>query len=209
METLIVFSIIFVPMGWVIWRMIRFTRDTVGTNSPLKVKRIYKTTFWSYFANADSFFTLHAFILGGILMNAVLFARFSMPNPGLGRMVMCLLALIMLGLGLAVLTVNLNHWHHVRGAIITTFPEEHELHIDVGDTSFRLKDGDLIKITIRHNDGKLQLGFAKFYLANGNSFILSNKNSGMWVVREFFKRVPVEYEECHLPLIKFDTQALS
>ncbi|WP_439557032.1 hypothetical protein [Dyadobacter sp.] len=201
METLIVFSMTFIPMGLAIWRMIRLTRDTIGTNSPLKVVRIYKTTAWSYFASFDSLFILYGFFGSGLVISAVLFARFSTPNPELGCIIMSLIAFVLLGLGSAVLAVNLNHWHHVRGAVITTFPEKHELKIEVGGTMFHLKDGDLIKISFQRNEGKLQLGFARYYLASGDSFVLSNKNSGMWVVQEYFKRVPIEYKERYLPFI--------
>jgi hypothetical protein len=78
--------------------------------------------------------------------------------------------------------VLLNHWHYVRDAVILTFPDEHKIEVTFADKSFRLKNGDIEKIQIFHNTGKLQLGFVKYNLISGEHFILSFRSSGMWVI---------------------------
>lgn len=202
METLVIFLIIFLPMGWLIWRMIRFTRDTIGTNSPMKVQRIYRTTMRSFFVRSDYLFVLMGLIMFGVFMHAVFFARFSTPYPEIGRAVIFLLSLASLAVPAMIVSVDLNHWPYSRGVVITSFPEVHQLEIELSDAVLVLKNGDISRIQVFHNNGKLQLGFAVFYLTGGDHFILPFKTEGMWVVQEYFKGLPVEYFDRLVPLIR-------
>ncbi|MPR33831.1 hypothetical protein [Salmonirosea aquatica] len=49
MGTLLIFLFIFGLFAWGIWRLLRLTRDTVGGNSPLKVRRVYQVSKRGYF----------------------------------------------------------------------------------------------------------------------------------------------------------------
>jgi uncharacterized membrane protein YesL len=202
MGTLLVFLIVFLLMGWLIWRMLRFTRDTVGTNSPLKVQRIYQTTFRSFFVRIDSLFVAIFLVVGVVMINAVLFATFSGTGPVIARTMLLIVSLVILGLAAVILAVDFNHWPYARGVVITTFPEEHELEIQLPDVTLRLREGDIRKISLYHNNGKLQLGFAQFQLNNGDTFLLPFNTEGLGVIQEYFKGIPVEEHLRHVPLIR-------
>jgi len=189
-------------MGWLIWRMIRFTRDTIGTNSPMKVQRIYRTTAQSFFFRSEYLFVLMGLIMFGVTMHAVFFARFSTPYPEIGRAVVFLLSLASLAVPGMIVSVDLNHWPYSRGVVITSLPDVHQLEIELSDAVVVLKEGDISRIEIFHNNRKLQLGFAIFYLTSGSHFILPFKTEGMWVIQEYFKGLPVEYFDRLVPLIR-------
>lgn len=148
METLIVILIVFIPMGWLMWRMLRFTRNSIGSRSPLKVSRVYKTTACSFFVSFESFNALHAFLFGGFIAYCVIFVPFATPNPELGRLLMSLLGLLVTGLGIMTAAVDLNHWKFAKHITIETFPKEHELEVHFKDVTLRLKDGDIARIEV-------------------------------------------------------------
>lgn len=202
METLFIFALIFVPMGWLMWRMLRFTRDTIGTHSPLKVQRIYYTSLRSFFPFLDYVFVVTMLIFGAVILYAVIFARFSMSDPWLARISMLLVTPLPLGIASLVTIVDINHYTYVGHVTITTFPDWHEMEITVNGQVRRLKDGDIERIEIIHNNSKLQLGFAQYHLRDGDWFVLSLRTKGIWVIQEYFKNVPVEYTISAYPLIK-------
>lgn len=193
MGTFVVFLIVFLPMGWLLWRMLRYTRDTIGTNSPLKVQRVYRTTFRSFFVRADYIFVIIGLLMFWVLMQAVLVSRFSPPYPELGRAMLAALALIMLGVPVVILAVDFNHWPYANGVTITTFPEEHQLELELPDAVLTLQEGDITHIDVYHNNGKVQLGFAVYHLASGAHFILPFNTEGRWVIEEYFKGIPVTW----------------
>ncbi|TLV00361.1 hypothetical protein [Dyadobacter luticola] len=202
MGTLLVFLVVFLPMGWLLWRMLRYTRDTIGTNSPLKVQRIYYTTFQSIFLRIDCLFALMCAFIGIIIINAALFSTFSGPDPLIGRTILFVISFVFLCIAAVILVVDLNHWPYARGVVITTFPDEHELDIQLPGRTLRIKEGDIHKISIYHNNGKLLLGFTQFHLKNGDSFLLSFRTEGLGVIQEYFKGIPVEEFVRHVPLIR-------
>jgi uncharacterized membrane protein YesL len=202
MGTLLVFLVVFFPMGWLLWRMLRFTRDTIGTNSPLKVQRIYQTTFRSFFVRMDYLFVAICLVMGVVMINAALFASFSGPDPVIGRALLFIISFLFLCLAAIILIIDLNHWPYARGVVITTFPDEHELDIQLPDATLRIREGDIRKISIYRNSAKLQLGFTQFHLNNGDSFLLSFRTEGLEVIQEYFKGIPVEEFVQYVPLIR-------
>jgi uncharacterized membrane protein YesL len=202
MGTLLVFLIVFLPMGLLIWRMLRFTRDTVGTNSPLTVQRIYQTTFRSFFVRIDSLLVAVCLVMGLVMINAALFATFSGTGSVIARTMLLIVSLVILGLAAVILAVDFNHWPYARGVVITTFPEEHELEIQLPDATLRLSEGDIRKISLYRNNGKLQLGFAQFQLNDGDTFLLPFNTEGLGVIQEYFKGIPVEEHVRQIPLIR-------
>jgi hypothetical protein len=202
MGTFLVFLVVFLPMGWLLWRMLRYTRDTIGTNSPLKVQRIYQTTFRSLFVRFDYLFVVICAFMGVVIINAALFSTFSGPDPMIGRTILFVMSFVFLCLAAVILVVDLNHWPYARGVVITTFPDEHELEVQLPDAILRIREGDIRKIRIYHNNAKLQLGFTQFHLNNGDSFLLSFRTEGLEVIQEYFKGIPVEEFVQHVPLIR-------
>lgn len=205
METLIVFLIVFVPFGWYMWVTLRFTRDTIGTNSPMKVPRFYKTTVWSYFVRSENLFVFYAIVGGAFLIRISLFSyiSYTVDYQGLLRLLIFGFAVFLFICGLLILAVDLNHWNYAKDVTVETFPDKHELEIAFQDVVLRLRDGDIEKIVVYHNNGaKLVIEYAKCFLTNGDHFVVPGKLSGQWVVIAYFKNVPIEYIIQRFPFIR-------
>ncbi|QRR03032.1 hypothetical protein [Dyadobacter sandarakinus] len=203
MDTLIVFLIIFVPASLILWWMLRHTRDTIGSNSPLKVKRTYKITAWYYFLTSSNLPGYFMLPIGSMLLKLI-FTIYIGPDVSYQILVWLLLlvtSLACIGLGLFVIVMDLNHWNNVQGVTIETFPEEHELEITFSDSSLRLKNGDIERIVVVHNNAKARFAFTRYYLTNGDYFVLSDKMPGDWVIHEYFKKIPATFCVTAFPLI--------
>ena len=202
METIIVFLLIFLPFAWGIWRLLRHTRDTVGTNSPVKVKRIYQIKPWAYFTTFDNAMMCMGVGMGFLFLRGAFTFHF-VPESGdiVGRIIAFVLGALLFGLGLVIILVDLNHWKYVDDAIIETFPEEHELEMTFGDTKLRLRNGDIIKMVVTGRQGKMPITYTTYYLANGDYFILPHKMPGAWVIQEYFKKIPTEFKYQRFPFI--------
>lgn len=202
MGTLLIFLVVFIPMGWLLWRILRYTRDTIGTNSPLKVQRIYQTTLRYFFVRIDYMLVAMCTFIGVLTIYAALFSTFSGPDPLIGRAILFVISFVFLSLAGIIFAIDLNHWLYARGVVITTFPDERELGIQLPDNTLRIKEGDIRKISICHNNARLQQGFNQFHLDNGSSFVLSFRTEGLEVIQEYFKGIPVEEFVQHVPLIR-------
>lgn len=203
METLIIFLGVFVPVGWGIWRLVRQTRDTIGTNSPVKVKRIYQIDRWAYFVTFDNIM----FCFMGMMGFVLLIVTFTFPfvpetNAFIGKTLALILCGLIIGLTLNAFLIDINHWKYVEGVVIETFPKEHELELTFGDSKLRLREGDIIRVLITGNQGaKRSITYTTYYLANGDSFVLPDKMPGAWVIQEYFKKIPTEFKYKLFPFI--------
>jgi hypothetical protein len=205
METLTTFLIVFVPFGLFMWKVLRYTRDTIGSNSPMKVSRFYETTAWWYFVRLDNLFVFYALLLGILLYKVSLFGYFSytVDYQALIRFGMLMASVFFFVVGFLIFTLELNYWYYAKDITIETFPESHELEIAFKDVVLRLKDGDIEKLVIHHNNNyRMPLGYAKCYLTNGDHFIIPNYTRGEWVIREYFKKIPVEYVVQRFPFVR-------
>lgn len=204
METLIIFLGVFLPVGWGIWRLVRVTRDTIGTNSPVKVKRIYQAGTWDFFVNFDTV------ILGLFGITAPFFLRSAFTiqvspedfHPWVGRLMLFALGCLLIGMNLFIISITLNHWKYADGVVIETFPDKHELEITFGDSKRRLKEGDISRVLVTSNEAKMRITFMTYYLTNGDHFILPEKMPGAWVIQEYFKKVPTEFKRKRFPFIQ-------
>ena len=194
METVIVFLVVFIPVVWGIWRMLLFTRDTIGRNSPLKTFRTYKTTPWSFFVRMDPLAGLGAFLFSGYLFNVALFGYIPPEeHEVLSRIFLFVLAFLMITIGIFVFALYSNHWRYAKGIIINTFPDTHELEIAFPDVRFRLNSNNIERVREYNNDNvKLPLICTEYFLTNGDHFIISAKANGAWVIQEYFKSAAVE-----------------
>lgn len=204
MHTLIIFLIIFASFGWVMWGLLRFTRNTIGENSPLKVSRVYRIAARPYFLKFENFFAVFCIVFGLFLFRVVLTSRMGadITFPELTRGVLLVVAALFAALGVVILSIDLNHWKYVNGVVLETFPEEHELEITLTETKLRLKEGDIVRVLITSNDAKMRISFMTYYLTNGDYFILSDKMPGVWVIHEYFKKIPAEYKHKVFPFIE-------
>ncbi len=191
------------PFGLFMWMVLRYTRNTVGTNSPVKVKRIYEIGPERYFLKFDNFFALFCIGFGLLLFRTILISRMApdITYPGLVRGTLLIGMAGIAALGVVSLAIDFNHWKYVDGTILETFPEEHELELTLGDTRLRLREGDITRVLVTSNNAKMRVSFITYYLANGDHFILSDKMPGVWVIHEYFKKIPTEYREKRFPFI--------
>lgn len=142
--------------------------------------------------------------MGSFLFRAGLTATIApdVHYPVLARTTILLGSACSVGLGIFILSLDLNHWKYVNGVVIETFPEEHELEITFTDVTLRLKDGDIERVLITSNDGKMRVAYMTYYLSSGDHFILSDKMPGTWVIHEYFKKIPTEYRKTQFPFIR-------
>lgn len=205
METLLVFLIVFVPFGWFMWKVLRFTRDTIGSNSPMKISRFYKTTAWWYFLRMDNLFISYTLVFGLFLYKISLFGYFSytVDYQMLIRFAMLIASTFFLVVGMLLLALQVNHWCYAKDITIETFPESRELEIAFKEVVLRLKYDDIEKLVVFHNNNyKMPLGYTKCYLTNGDHFIVPNYTRGEWVILEYFKKIPIEYVVRRFPFIR-------
>ncbi|MDR6807788.1 hypothetical protein J2Y45_004988 [Dyadobacter sp. BE34] len=205
METLITFLIVFVPFGWFMWKVLRYTRNTIGANSPMKVSRFYETTAWWYFVRMDNLFVFYSLVFGVFLYKISLFGyiSYTVDYQTLMRIGMLIGSVFFLGAGLLILALELDHWFYAKDITIETFPETHELEITFKEVVLRLKEGDIEKLVVYHNGNyKMPFGYAKCYLTNGDHFVVPNYTRGEWVIVEYFKKIPTEYVRQRFPFIR-------
>lgn len=205
MDTLLVFSIVFAPFVWYIWRMLRFTKDTIGGNSPLKVSRTFVTTPWNYFLQFEGLFTYYFILVGSFFFKLALFMHISYTedHPLLVRLWFLAVGLVAMGFGLFVVALDINHWQYVEGLVIETFPEEHELELTFTDKVLRLREGDIEKVRVYHNNSiKFPLAYMHYFLRTGDEFIISPKTEGYWVIDQYFPNLPTEYTHRRFPFIR-------
>lgn len=202
METTIVFLLIFLPFAWGVWRLLRHTRDTIGTKSPVKVKRIFRIKPWTYFATFDNLLMCMFGGMGLLFLKDVFTFHFVQESGDIiGKIILFALGAMFFGFALVIILIDLNHWKYVNGVMIETFPEEHELELAFGETKLRLKNEDIVKIRVTGRNGKMPITYTTYYLANGDHFILPCKMPGAWVVEEYFKKIPSEFKHKLFPFI--------
>ncbi|WP_019944754.1 hypothetical protein [Dyadobacter beijingensis] len=202
METLIIFLGVFLPVAWGIWRLVQYTKDTIGTNSPVKVKRTYRAKSWTYFATFDNVMLYLVGMIGFFLVRGTFTFHFVPENNAfIGRIFVFTVGALLVGGSLCMLLIDLNHWKYARGVVIETFPERHELEITFEDAKLRLKEGDIVRILVTGQITKMHITYTTFHLDNGHHFILPYKMPGIWVIQEYFKKIPTEFRHKRFPFI--------
>ena len=203
MDTFVIFSCVFGLFALCMWGLLLYTKNTVGSNSPLKVVRVYQIQDWQYFTKLDTLLSCYAIYVSffGLKVTATTEISPSENYPWLIYLILVLLPIILLGMGIFSLTLTWNHWKYTKGVVLTTNPELHELNLNFAGHQLILRDGDLEKIVVVSNASKLRFCYYTYYLTNGGHFSLSEKMPGIWVIQEYFKKVPVESRHDWYPYI--------
>ena len=203
MDTLFIFSFVFGIFGWCIWQLLQFTRDTIGENSPLKVKRIYTSTTFRYFVTIENFVIYYMTILAGMFFK-LLFTMEVHVSHHMAWLVYLLIFVIFASLLFMVilyLSLLVNHWKYTENVVIETRPETHQVEVNLQGRIIRLSEENIERIQIVHTNSKLNFGYLTYYLVGGDFFILSSRMDGFWVIQEFFKKTSVKYEMKRFPYI--------
>jgi len=203
-DSLLVFALIFGIFGLVIWGLLRFTDNTVGKNSPLKVPRSYEVTKFQYFTKIDNL-TIYYFAILGLYCFAKIpdtlspsVYLYDWRNPA-ALIVVCV---ITIGLSIFYFYLDLNYWKYTKNIRITYLPDERIIEIKFPEKIYVLKDGDIKNIDVISSGGKIRFGYSMYSLSNGDSFILTDRIPGTWAIQEFFKKIPVRFTEKGFPVIK-------
>lgn len=202
MNTFLIFLFVFGLFGWCIWKLLNFTKNTIGDNSPLKVVRVYQIAEWQYFMKFESLFIYYMLVFGLLMMKASFFIHTSVLNLFLSRLLIFGFGLAMLAVCFLYLTLDINYWKYTRDIILETNPVDHELNLHFPDRTVILRDGDIEKVLITSNEVKMRFSYMTYFLKNGDQFILSDKMPGIEVIQEYFKKIPVEYRKERFPYIK-------
>jgi len=203
MDTFSVFLFVFGIFGWCIWKLLEFTKDTIGENSPLKVERIYQTTAFQYFATLENGLIYYMVIQAGMFFRLL----FRMEVHGsqhlawLSYLLVFIVFAMLLFLVVLYLWLLVNHWKYTENVVISTYPESHEIEINLDGRIVKLKKDNVDRIRIVRTNTKLNFSYLTYYLTDGDFLVLSDRMDGSWVIQEYFKNAPVKYEVKRFPYI--------
>ncbi|WAC10729.1 hypothetical protein [Dyadobacter pollutisoli] len=202
MDTFLIFVFVFGIFAWCIWKLLNYTKNTIGKNSPLKVVRVYQIQEWQYFLKFENLFIYY--LLGaGLLITKASFSIYTSEfNLFLTRLLIFSLGSVMLFACAFYLILDTNHWKYVRNIRLETDPVTHELDLHFPDHTLTIRDGDIEKVVVASNEAKLRFSYMTYFLKNGEQFILSDRMPGIEVIHEYFKKIPIEYHKERFPYIK-------
>lgn len=203
-DSLLLIAFLFGIFGLVIWRLLKYSENTVGKYSPLKISRSYQIKAFPYFTKFENLF-FYYIGLGGLYLLSKVPDTFSPSvylydwrNPAS----LIFISLLMLGFAAWYLYLDLIYWHHTKGIRVTYHPEEKIVEIDFPEKTYTLGEGDIRHIEMITNGAKMQFGHYIYSLANGESFILTDRMPGVWAIQEYFKKIPFKMTIKGFPLIK-------
>lgn len=192
METVLIFGLIFGLFAWGMFKLLRFTRDTVGDNSPLKVQRVYQTSARRYFLGFDGIMAFLSGLMGVILLIQLLSFTFSADSSQLPVMYFALFLgpASLMGLSAFTFALLLNHWPYVRDVVIVTSPVDHSVSITFRDRELTLRENDIESVETVLSTSRMNYYYSTYYLSNGDRFVLSSRLPGQEVIQEYFPQVP-------------------
>ncbi|GAB2782865.1 hypothetical protein GCM10027275_28370 [Rhabdobacter roseus] len=210
-DILLIFLVIFGLLGWYIWRMLRYTRDTVGENSPFVVKRTYQLTAQEYW---NSWTMRINYMLYSVCVLALISPFWALPfradgasNTGMltiGYILYGIFWLLCFCLLLHNGILDLNYWHHSRDKTIIFDPQAGTVQFITPTQVLTLRDkAELKKIVAYSNDKpKNSYGYYRLYFAGGEELILTDRSPGLWVVLEYFQHAFTESHYQYFPFIR-------
>ncbi|REA58688.1 hypothetical protein DSL64_20205 [Dyadobacter luteus] len=204
MDVLLIFLFVFGFAAWGIWKLYLAARDTYGDNSPLKVERVYKKSAISYFLGFDYVFSYSFLALAGIFLYFLFTMNFSSSGSAAWIGFMLLLTMFMALTFLSAHNILLihNYWKFTKDVVITSVPDKHEIKLDIAGKEVTLKKDTIESLTIVTNDSRNSFTHFIYHLNNGEKFILTDRMPGLWVIHEYFKKIPIQQTIKLFPYIK-------
>jgi hypothetical protein len=203
-DSFLLIFVFFGVFGLIIWLLLKYSENTYGKYSPLKISRSYEISAFQYFTRVDNF-AVYYFGTLGIYCLSKLPNAFS-PSKYIydWRYTALLLSIciLLIGLFLYYLNLLLNYWKHTRNICIKYQPDEKIVEISFPEKTFIIQEGDIRSIEMIRNVGKIQFGYFVYTLTNGESFILTDRMPGTWAIQEYFRRIPFKMTEKRFPFIK-------
>lgn len=175
------------------WKLLRFTRDTVGENSPLKVQRVYQISGLRYFLCFEGIMAGYMGLMGVVFIVQLSTTHFTtdVSYPVLAYLLIVLMPVMCFGGSALMIALLINHWPYTGGVIIRTYPAEHMLELTLPTRKFLVGEGDIARIEGIHRKARIGYSYWIYYLTNGDRFILSERVAGQWVIREYFPKIPI------------------
>ncbi|MEO6281790.1 MAG: hypothetical protein ABIN80_19370 [Dyadobacter sp.] len=202
MDTFLIFVFVFGIFGWCIWKLLNYTKNTIGDNSPLKVVRVYQISELGYFLKLENLIIYYILPLGFMFIKAAFTVVSSDISLPLTRLLLFGLSSMVFSACALYLILDINHWKYVRNVTLETNPTAHELYLHFPDYTLTLRDGDIERVIITSNEAKMRISYLTYFLKNGEQFILSDRTPGIEVIHEYFKKILIEYRKERFPYIK-------
>ncbi|MCF2445255.1 hypothetical protein L0657_14900 [Dyadobacter sp. CY345] len=203
-DSLLLISIFFGIFGWAIWQLLRYSENTVGKYSPLKISRSYEISAFQYFTKFDNLFFYYIGLGGLYLLSKVpdTFTTSVYLFDWRNSASIIFISLLFLSLPSFYLYLDINYWYRTKNIKLIYYPESKIVEIDFPEKIYTLGEGDIKHIEVISSGGKIQFGYSIYSLKNGESFILTDRVPGTWAIREYFKKILVKFTEKRFPLIK-------
>jgi hypothetical protein len=204
MDIFLIFLFIFGIAGIGIWGLLIFSKNRYGKNSPLKVERAYRITLPEYIFRLDHLVAYPFPVLTIMFLKLLILGQISSSNQQALPIyfLMILMTLMLAFISIYHFAFLINYWKFTKDTVLTTSPADHVLYLNIRDKEIILRAGDIERILVVSNNLKLSFSYHKYYLKTGEHFILTDRMPGLWIIGEYFKRIPVEYEYKLFPLIK-------
>ena len=210
MNVFLTFAFVFLPVGWFIYKMLRYTAKTVGDESPLATVVSYEIEDWEHFTRFDIFFLIFFALINIVMLYIMAF----FAAPAATAYWHWLITLGCLGVSLFSLwyvvqlfRLEWQYWFITRNKTITLDPTDKSLEIATSNETvcFTAAEVDVVE---KHgpglNSSKLVAGYRYFIfkLKDGRRIYLNHNKSYLdFAIDDYFKTVPIQYVPHKIPWI--------
>jgi|GEM_PF-5235088 len=203
MNVLFIFLAVFVPFLYLVWRLIVYTRNTIGENSPFAIAKTYKGRLSRLDKLEVTFLVLQLCFFIGLIIIVLLAALDFDPFVGMACLVIVCLAIFILYQSIVFLVTIRDHWLNDRMYTITLLPEGRRVVLETQQISFSAEDVQSVTI-VSNGHSRFNKSYYHFKLADANPFVISTTHPVMDVLVDFLrlKGDKYTYEQDFLPLIK-------
>lgn len=192
METFfILLAIVFVPFIWFIARVLRFTDNTIGENSPRYKSRTYEVSFRDYFFTFEKVSWIACTIM--MLVLSKIMVDVALNQEPLAWLFVLTFATAAAFFG-SCFYVDWQYWLITRGVKITLDPTQPAIIVDSPSTYNVLPPEKILRIEEHRKDsGKVSrmladYGFFLLYTTDGQSIPINFILLGGFVYTEFVER---------------------
>ncbi|GAB3923739.1 hypothetical protein [Larkinella terrae] len=211
MNVFLTFAFVFLPVGWFIYKMLRFTAKTVGDESPLATVVTYEIDEWEYFVRFDIILNVFLTLISILILYITVF--FAIPAAKaywhwLISFSLLASSFTILWFMTLVSRLEWQYWLITRNKTVTLDPADKSLEIATWEKTVRFTAADLQEIE-RHSSGpkssRMVSGYSYliFKLKTGQKCYLNlNKSYLYFALDDYFKNVPVRPVPHKIPWIK-------
>jgi hypothetical protein len=178
--------------------------DSKETYSVLYKAREFRNSFSRYFLSMDAFLAYIFIFIGGMVGSIVFNQKITSTGmPGwCGYALLGVIALICLSGAAYILYLSVNYWEHDKNIVLAFEPETRTIFVSTDSQEYVLKQGDILKVVaVENGHTKIQFRHYRFFLNDGEEFVLTGKTKGVLAIFEYFKKIPVQYQNHWLPIV--------